>query len=106
MLPEYFSHWMTQVSSQDALRVYATPGVQQVNINPTNLQRVMIALPTSMEEQSKIACKINAVDCRVQREACLLEKLQEQKSGLMHDLLSGKVPVQAEVESETEAASA
>lgn len=106
MLPEYFSHWMTQVSSQDALRVYATPGVQQVNINPTNLQRVMIALPTSMEEQSKIACKINAVDCRAQREACLLKKLQEQKSGLMHDLLSGKVPVQPEVESETEAASA
>lgn len=93
MLPEYLSHWMTQVSSQDALRVYATPGVQQVNINPTNLQRVVIALPTSMEEQSEIAGRINAVDCRVQREACLLEKLQEQKSGLMQDLLTGKIQV-------------
>jgi type I restriction enzyme S subunit len=91
IFPEYFSHWMSQVSSQNALRVYATPGVQQVNINPTNLQRVIISLPSSMEEQTKIAGKVDAVDGRIQKEKSLLKKLQKQKSGLMCDLLSGSV---------------
>ncbi|MDZ7685273.1 MAG: hypothetical protein U5O39_09990 [Gammaproteobacteria bacterium] len=33
-----------------------------------------------------------------------LSKLQKQKSGLMHDLLTGKIPVQVEPETEPEAA--
>ncbi len=93
LLPEFFSHWMSQVSSQNALRVYATPGVQQVNINPTNLQRVVISLPCSRNEQSEISQRIDAIDCRIEQEIAILNKLQKQKSGLMHDLLTGKVLV-------------
>lgn len=100
--PEYFSHWMSRVSSQNALRVYATPGVQQVNINPTNLQRVIISLPTSTDEQSEIARRIDSLDNRVEQDKFLVAKLQKQKSGLMHDLLTGKVPVKVEPKAEAE----
>jgi type I restriction enzyme, S subunit len=100
VFPEYFSHWMSQVASQNALRVYATPGVQQVNINPTNLQRVIISLPTSMDEQLEIARRIDSIDCRIEKDRLLLAKFQKQKSGLMHDLLTGEVQVRVESEEE------
>ncbi|MET0109922.1 MAG: restriction endonuclease subunit S [Candidatus Thiodiazotropha sp.] len=58
ILPEFFSHWMSQISSQNAIRRYATPAVQQVNINPTNLQKVFISCPKGIEEQQEISKRI------------------------------------------------
>ncbi|EGQ8188739.1 restriction endonuclease subunit S [Vibrio cholerae] len=95
LLPEYFSFWMSQESSQNALRAFATPAVQQVNINPTNLQRVLMSCPVSLLEQQEIVDRIDAVDAVILREREALLKLNAQKSGLMQDLLTGKVPVPA-----------
>lgn len=93
LLSEYFSLWMSQPSTQLVLRRYATPAVQQVNINPTNLQKLWISFPSSQQEQGLIISRINSVDERLKQEAEVLKKLNQQKSGLMHDLLVGKVPV-------------
>lgn len=93
ILPDFFSHWMSQISSQNALRRYATPAVQQVNINPTNLQKVFISCPTELEEQRRIATIIDAADFKLLAEKNVLGKLQKQKQGLMQDLLTGKVRV-------------
>lgn len=90
---EYFAFWMSQVSSQNALRRYATPAVQQVNINPTNLQRVRISRPQNLDEQRNIVKRINAVVQKASIEREKLAKLRLQKMGLMRDLLSGEVPV-------------
>ncbi|EJP3281633.1 restriction endonuclease subunit S [Vibrio parahaemolyticus] len=95
LLPEYFSFWMSQESSQNALRAFATPAVQQVNINPTNLQRVLMSCPVSLLEQREIVDRIDAADAVLLREREVLLKLIAQKSGLMQDLLTGKVPVPA-----------
>ncbi|WIG79501.1 restriction endonuclease subunit S [Photobacterium damselae] len=95
LLPEYFSFWMSQESSQNALRAFATPAVQQVNINPTNLQRVLMSCPVSLLEQREIVDRIDAADAVLLREREALLKLNAQKSGLMQDLLTGKVPVPA-----------
>lgn len=95
LLPEYFSFWMSQESSQNALRAFATPAVQQVNINPTNLQRVLMSCPVSLLEQRQIVDRIDAADAVLLREREALLKLIAQKSGLMQDLLTGKVPVPA-----------
>ncbi|HIF9421899.1 TPA: hypothetical protein ACX6SA_001977 [Photobacterium damselae] len=95
LLPEYFSFWMSQESSQNALRAFATPAVQQVNINPTNLQRVLMSCPVSLLEQREIVDRIDAADAVLLREREVLLKLNAQKSGLMQDLLTGKVPVPA-----------
>ncbi|BED99200.1 restriction endonuclease subunit S [Aeromonas veronii] len=93
--PEYFAHWMSQESSQNALRAFATPAVQQVNINPTNLQRVEICCPSDPHEQDLIVERIDALDENIAAESANLIKLQDQKAGLMRDLLTGKVPVSA-----------
>lgn len=95
LLPEYFSFWMSQESSQNALRAFATPAVQQVNINPTNLQRVLMSCPVSLLEQREIVDRIDAADAVLLREREALLKLNAQKSGLMQDLLTDKVPVPA-----------
>ncbi|MFQ2290631.1 restriction endonuclease subunit S [Aeromonas enteropelogenes] len=93
--PAYFAHWMSQVSSQNALRAFATPAVQQVNINPTNLQRVEICCPGDPHEQELIVERIDALDDNIAAESANLIKLQDQKAGLMRDLLTGKVPFSA-----------
>jgi type I restriction enzyme, S subunit len=96
ILPEFFSHWMSQSSSQNALRRYATLAVQQVNINPTNLQKICISRPQSIEEQRQISGRIDMVDLKLNAEKIVLDKLRSEKSGLMHDLLTGKVQVTIE----------
>jgi type I restriction enzyme, S subunit len=96
ILPEFFSHWMSQASSQNALRRYATPAVQQVNINPTNLQKICISCPRSIKEQRQISERIDMVDLKLNVEKKYLDKLRSEKSGLMHDLLTDKAPVNIE----------
>ncbi len=98
LLPEYFSYWMSQVSSQNAIRRFATPAVQQVNINPTNLQKVFISAPNDIGEQKEIVARIKASDSLIISEKDSLHKLRKQKQGLMHDLLTGKVPVSVDEE--------
>lgn len=55
-------------------------------------------------EQTATNASLEAVTQKVQGLEMDLEKLQKQKAGLMHDLLTGKVPVQVEPEAEPEAA--
>lgn len=93
ILPSFFSHLMSQVSIQNELRRYATPAVQQVNINPTNLQKVYISYPSDIDEQRLISERIDKLDNKKRIEVELLNKLKCQKAGLMHDLLTGKVQV-------------
>jgi len=93
LLSEYFSHWMSLDSSQIAIRRYATPAVQQVNINPTNLQKITISCPIDLAEQKLIVARLDSIDDKLNREKEKLGKMNYQKSGLMHDLLTGKVPV-------------
>ncbi len=93
---DFFTYWLNQVSTQQALRRFATPAVQQVNINPTNLQRVLIAIPMDLEEQAEVTSIISGVDKKIDCEKLTLTKLAHQKQGLMQDLLTGKVPVSVE----------
>ena len=44
-------------------------------------------------EQEKISERYRAISATIQTEIGNLEKLQKLKSGLMYDLLTGKVPV-------------
>lgn len=92
----FFTYWLNQPSSQIALRAFATPAVQQVNINPTNLQRVLMGYPDEIKEQKEVAEKLSIVDQRAAAEHVALSKLRVQKAGLMHDLLTGKVEVKVE----------
>jgi type I restriction enzyme S subunit len=59
-------------------------------------KKMKIACPIELEEQRNIAAKIKASDVRIFSLQDKLSKLNQQKQGLMHDLLTGKVPVKIE----------
>jgi len=93
LIPEYLVYWLNLHETQIAIRQFATPGVHQVNINPTNLRRTLISLPSNVNEQSAICRVVQQQETETTKEFLYLTKLRLQKSGLMQDLLTGKVPV-------------
>ena len=64
-----------------------------MEISLGSLRKVPIALPRSRPEQDHIADRLICHDAAIAKEQMLLDKLRLQKSGLMQDLLSGKVSV-------------
>jgi type I restriction enzyme, S subunit len=74
------------------LRTKVARGNDQPNLNTEMLGEFKIALPP-VTEQKKAAERIWLIDTRVDNERVGMEKLKVQKSGLMHDLLTGKVQV-------------
>lgn len=103
MIPEYLSYWLQLDDVQTAIRRFATPGVQQVNINPTNLRRTLCSAPKDTTEQSMIVSRVQSIDEKLEKERLILTKLQSQKLGLMQDLLTGKVRVAEDIEERKEA---
>jgi type I restriction enzyme S subunit len=79
--------------TQTRIRRVATPGVQQVNINPSNLRRTMVAVPASINEQTEIVKRLDAFDKGIRSEDLALTKLRLLKQALMDDLLTGRVRV-------------
>ncbi|MEH0823868.1 MULTISPECIES: restriction endonuclease subunit S [unclassified Micromonospora] len=96
ILPEYLMLWLNLDEVQIEMRRFATPGVHQVNINPTNLKKVRIEFPHSLEQQEAICRQIAASDPPVTQARAELAKLEQLKQGLMEDLLTGRVRVPAE----------
>lgn len=93
MLPELLNLILNRPEIQLAMRRFATPAVHQVNINPTNLKRVVVAAPTSLDEHDAIADRIRLEDEFLGEEQRKLSKLHSLKRGLAHDLLTGRVRV-------------
>ncbi len=61
--PYFLGHVLAAYPTQCRIKRYATPGVQQVNINATNLGKVLIPLPTGqsgLEEQRESAAALEA----------------------------------------------
>jgi type I restriction enzyme, S subunit len=90
---EFLNRWLNWEATQLRIRRFATPGVHQVNINPTNLRRTIVALPTSLAEQDCVVASLAALDTRIAGEAAELRKLGLAKQGLTEDLLTGLVRV-------------
>lgn len=67
-------------------------GVTRPRINTGNLKKLCTILP-SLAEQNEFVSRFEVVQKQLNVNAGSLEKLKKQKSGLMNDLLTGKVPV-------------
>lgn len=65
-------------------------GGTRSKLNKSELIKIPIALPHNIIEQNIIALKLNGIENEIQSEMDYLQKLQQIKSGLMTDLLSGK----------------
>lgn len=95
LLPEFLHLWLNWAPVQRAIRQFATPGVQQVNINPTNLRRAIIAVPDTSDEQRAIIERVNGVSAAIEDHRRERAKLAALREGLRDDLLSGRQPVAA-----------
>lgn len=88
----FLGQLLNSYGCQCRIKRYATPGVQQVNINATNLGKVLIPLPagiSGIKEQEEIATILEKADECIHVRQPLLEKQLVLKQSLMHDLLSG-----------------
>jgi type I restriction enzyme S subunit len=74
------------------LRKKVARGNDQPNLNTDMLSEFRIALP-KINEQKAISERLWSIDKMIKCEKTSLEKLSLLKAGLMHDLLTGKVPV-------------
>ncbi|RWA68016.1 restriction endonuclease subunit S [Mesorhizobium sp.] len=95
LLPEFLHLWLNWAPVQRAIRQFATPGVQQVNINPTNLRRALIAVPDTLDEQRAIIKRVNGVAAAIKDHRRERAKLSSLREGLRDDLLTGRKPVVA-----------
>lgn len=93
LLPELLHLWLNWAPVQRAIRQFATPGVQQVNINPTNLRRALIAVPDTLDEQRAIVERVNGVTAAIESHRRHRTKLSALRDGLREDLLTGRKDV-------------
>lgn len=77
---------------QDAI-MKEVKGSTFMEISLGSLRKVPIAFPRFRQEQDDIAARLTGHDVAIAKEQALLDKLRLQKSGLMDDLLTGRVPV-------------
>lgn len=68
------------------------PQSAQKNINLQDIRPLLIAMP-SRSEQDSIAARYDALQARLEAEQLALKKLLQEKSGLVDDLLTGRVRV-------------
>lgn len=90
--PKFVNYFMNLDKSQMLLKVLATKGVQQANLNPTVLKQFFkLTIPTEVIEQQKIAQIISIWDRAIELKEKLINEKKEYKKGLMQNLLSGKI---------------
>lgn len=85
----YLVHLLNWEVNQTQMRRYATPAVQQVNINPTNLRRCRVRIPRSLDVQRNIVEMLDASREYIASLTADVAKLRLQKQGLAQDLLTG-----------------
>ena len=91
--PTYFRFYLESTHGQKMLYAFCVAGsTGQIELSKTDLQTMPILLPP-IEEQRDISEALTRVNNKSRDELEMKEYLQELKSGLMQDLLTGKVRV-------------
>jgi type I restriction enzyme S subunit len=94
--PYFLGHLLNSYDAQCRIKRYATPGVQQVNINATNLAKVIVAVPRGsggLIEQREIAAVLEQAQAHVRAYDDKLTALDTIKRTLSARLLSGELRV-------------
>lgn len=95
----FLMYFLNTSAARAQVRKYEQ-GVTRPRINLGNMKKLIAPQP-EFEEQVKIFEKLEYLEARIALEKNTKNKLLHEKSGLMHDLLTGKVAVQtAEAEQE------
>lgn len=91
LLKDYFKHYFQTPNFFEQMKAYTQGGVRD-NLNFKSLQMMKINIP-SIKKQQEIANILNTCDEEIKLLNFKLEKLKQQKKGLMQKLLTGQVRV-------------
>jgi len=94
----FLMYFLNTEKAKHQVRKYEQ-GVTRCRINTGNMKRIRVPKP-ELSEQNSISAKLRTIQQRVDSEISNRNKLTLQKQGLMHDLLTGKVPVTPDPEPE------
>lgn len=86
------SNWIAAILNTPQVRTQVrriTGGVTRPKITLTDFRRLIIPIP-SLDEQKEIIRVLHSLNANVDQNTTLLEKLQQMKTALMQDLLTGK----------------
>ena len=92
ILPDFLA---AVTASRYGKRYFLVSSKQTTNlatINSTQLKAFPVPLPT-LDEQGRMIAAIASIERQIKTEQCVLEQVQQTKTGLMQDLLTGKVRV-------------
>lgn len=96
MLPEYFRHLMVTDRFFYELDLISPGGAGRNRVmNKSDFLKIMVTIP-GVEEQKKIAGVLGEMDEQIVLLKKYLEKLKEQKKGLMQKLLTGEIRVKVD----------
>lgn len=90
VVPRLLFEWLRSPAARSHIsaRVNAS---NQCSVNQSAVNPLPVPLPDA-DEQNRLNSRIENIDKTLATEIALLAKLQRQKLGLMHDLLTGNVP--------------
>jgi type I restriction enzyme S subunit len=94
--PYYLAYYSESSFGKKYFLLSSKQSTNLASINSTQLNAYPIALPPSCVEQDAIIQRVSGANSRINALKAEVEKLRAQKLGLMHDLLTGKVPVTIE----------
>jgi len=92
----HFLYWLLRSSQFRNQIDRTTQGTKVQHIYNSDLNRVVFAVPRSPGEQERIATLLLSITETLLKSEDQVGKLRQQKHGLMHDLLTGRVRVQVE----------
>lgn len=90
--PKFYKHWFSSHGLDRQLKKIITSGARGdglLNVNTKDFFNLKIPCPP-IEEQAAIACILQTSDKEIELLKAKLDKLKEQKKGLMQVLLTGK----------------
>lgn len=88
--PLYLYYFM---STQKTALERVSSGTTFLELPKKELERFLVSIPLDTDEQKDIVAKILAADEKIQSEIDYMNKLENVKKGLAHDLLSGNIDV-------------
>lgn len=90
--PRFFLYALQSRQIQNRLDLISG-GSTVGHVRVGDIRDLWMLMPKSPKEQKMIASALDGISEKLRSELAQREKLRQEKSGLMHDLLTGKVPV-------------
>jgi type I restriction enzyme S subunit len=89
---QFLSNWVNSSFGRGQV-LSKQGGLAQQHFNVGELRNLLVVVP-SADEQTEITARLSSVSDRIAAEETHIAKLRQQKQGLMHDLLTGRVRVE------------